>query len=404
MNRRLLIAVAGVALVLLAVGSVLVAGAMGAFAGPLTPAEAGLELDSLLRGTVDGNAELHNGVLRVDAPDLGVEGAWAAGVADERDGTPMTTATPFLSASIGKLFTAATVLSLADDGLLSLDDPITERLSPDVYSGLPVEGGDAALRDVTVRMLLGQRSGIPDYYDGATTDGAPNVFALLVDEPNREWTPLSLLAYTKAHFKAAGAPGEDFQYSDTNYDLLGLIVEKATGRPFHEVVAERVLVPLALRDTWYHAREDPPRPGLAPYADVWIGDTNVAHEPALSLDWAGGGLATTTADLDALMRGLVDGKPVPLEALEENWTENSLNRGIDYGYGLWRIRPAGVFFLLRGYPVLYGVSGSSGTFVYYVPKYDAVITGAFDQTDYAEGHVRFLLQVLALLGRVERRS
>jgi D-alanyl-D-alanine carboxypeptidase len=400
MRKWLLIAVA-VVLVLAIVGSVLVAAAMGAFAGPLTPEEATLELENLLYHTVAGNSGLRNGVLLVDAPQLGVEGAWAAGVADARDGSEMTAATPFLSASVGKLFTAATVLSLAEEGLLSLDDSITEWLPPDVYSGIPVEGGDPALHEVTLRMLLDQRSGIPDYYESETTDGAPNVFELLVQEPDRVWTPQSLLAYTKAHFGPAGAPGDAFLYSDTNYDLLGMIVEEATGQPFHQAVAERVLRPLALQDTWYHAQTEPPRSGLAPWADVWVGDTNLARVPALSLDWAGGGLATTVGDLRTLMRALLDGRPVPLDAFQQEWTENAIAPGIDYAYGLWRIRPAGLFFLLRGYPDLYGISGSTGTFLYYVSEYDAVITGAFNQTDYTQETVRFLLQVLALLGRVK---
>jgi D-alanyl-D-alanine carboxypeptidase len=399
--KRWLLIVASAALVIVVVGAVLAYAAMGGFAGPLTPEEATAKLETLLRETVTGDEALRNGVLVVDAPKLGVEGAWAAGVADARDGTEMTIGTPFLSASIGKLFTAATVLSLADEGVLSLDDSVTEWLDPDVYSGIPVEGGDPALREVTIRKLLGQRSGIPDYFEGETADGAPNVLDLVDDDPERVWTPSALLTYTKEHFDPAGAPGEVFTYSDTNYDLLGLIVEEATGLPFHEVVAEKVLRPLVLQDTWYYARTDPPHPDLTPYADVWLGDVNIARAPALSLDWAGGGLATTAADLRTMMRSLQEGRPVPLTAFQQEWTENALARGIDYGYSLWRIRPAGLFFLLRGYPDLYGVSGSTGSFLYWVPEYDAVVTGTFDQIGYTQKHVMFLIKVLALLDRVE---
>jgi D-alanyl-D-alanine carboxypeptidase len=399
--KKWLLIVASAALVIVVVGAVLAYAAMGGFAGPLTPEEATVKLETLLRETVTGDEALRNGVLLVDAPKLGVEGAWAAGVADARDGTEMTTATPFLSASIGKLFTAATVLSLADEGVLSLDDSVIEWLDPDVYSGIPVEGGDPALQEVTIRRLLGQRSGIPDYFEGETADGAPNVLDLVDDAPERVWTPSALLIYTKEHFDPAGAPGEVFTYSDTNYDLLGLIVEEATGLPFHEVVAEKVLRPLALQDTWYYARTDPPHPDLAPYADVWLGDVNIARAPALSLDWAGGGLATTAADLRTMMRSLQEDRPLPLTAFQQEWTENALARGIDYAYSLWRIRPAGLLFLLRGYPDLYGVSGSTGSFLYWVPEYDVVVTGTFDQTGYTQKHVMFLIKVLALLGRVE---
>ncbi len=233
-----------VVIALLAVAAVVAYLVQRATSAPLTSQEAEAKLQKLLYDKVAGDDSLRNAVLLVNAPSLGIDGAWAAGVADERDSSPMTPDTPFLSASIGKLFTAATVLSLADDGVLSLDDSLVDWLPPDVYSGIPVEGGDDALQQVTIRMLLAHRSGIPDYYEGETADGAANVNELLVREPNRTWTPQTLLDYVKAHYEPAGAPGESFTYSDTNYDLLGMIVEVAAGRPFDEAVETTVLQPL----------------------------------------------------------------------------------------------------------------------------------------------------------------
>lgn len=404
MNKWLIIVLFVVAL--FAAGAVVIYILQRAASTPLTPVEANAKLQELLQDRVESDKSLHNGVLLVDAPALGVDGAWAVGIADARDGSPMTAETPFLSASIGKLFTAATVLSLAEEGAFSLDDSITDWLPPEVYGDIPVVGGDEALDAVTLRLLLAQRSGIPDYFEGKTADGAPSVFDLLVDEPEREWTPQTLLDYVKTHYEAAGAPDESFTYSDTNYDLLGMIVEQATGQHFHQAVEQRVLQPLGLDDTWYHAHTDlsrsgPPQPGTAAYADVWMDDQNLAGAPSLSLDWAGGGLATTVGDLRAFMRSLVASESVPFDAFQQDWTENALSRGIDYGYGLWRIRPPGIVFLLRGYPDLYGVSGSTGTYVYYVPEYDAVIAGAFNQSGYQAKHVRFLLQALAILRRTE---
>jgi D-alanyl-D-alanine carboxypeptidase len=398
-----LIIVSSVVLALLSIGGVAAYAAMGGFAGPLTPAQAENELADMLRSAVD-DAAVRNAVLRVEAPALGISGAWATGVADERSGASITDGTPFLSASIGKLFTAATVLALVDEGVLSLDDDVTMWLEPEICSSLPVEGGDAALQQITIRRLLSQRSGLPDYFEGKTVDGAPNFKELFTRDPSRTWTPLEVLAYTKEHFAPAGAPGEVFTYADTNYDLLGLIVEAATGQPFHEVVAAKVLQPLGLHDTWYHALTDPPHTGRVPYADVWLGNVNMAHTPILSLDWAGGGLATTSADLHVMLRSLVDGRPVKLESLQAEWTDNAISPGIDYGYGLWRIRPAGLFFLFRGYPDLYGVSGSSGSFLYWIPEYDAVISGTLNQLDYAQKSVLVPVQVLGILRRVAAKD
>jgi D-alanyl-D-alanine carboxypeptidase len=401
MKRRRLVIVLSTILALLIISSMAVYAGMGGFAGPLTPAQAEAMLADLLHSAVADDNAVRNAVLRVEAPALGLSGVWAAGVADEHSGAAMTDSTPFLSASIGKLFTAATVMALVEEGVLSLDDDVTLWLEPKIYGGLPIEGGDAALPQVTIRRLLGHRSGLPDYYEGKTVDGAPNLKELFVLEPDHTWTPLEVLAYTKEHFSPVGVPGEVFTYADTNYDLLGLIIEGATGQPFHEVVAAKVLRPLGLRNTWYHARTDPPDADLAPYADVWLGNFNTAHTPFLTLDWAGGGLATTTADLHVMIRSLLQGRPVDLELFQAEWGENAIANGVDYGYGLWRIRPAGLFFLFRGYPDLYGVSGSAGSFLYWIPEYDAIISGTLNQLDYAQKSVMLPVQVLGILGRVE---
>ena len=205
--------------------------------------EASAELAQLIEQTVAKDDSLHNSVLLVDAPLLGVEGAWAQAWQMAATGAAMTADTPFLSASIGKLFIAATVLSLAQDGVLSLDDSLTDWLQPEVIHGLPVLGGDEMLGTVTIRALLSHRSTLPDYYEGDTVDGSPNVLTLLVEEPDRIWTPQQLLDYTKAHFAPVDELDDGFEYADTNYDLLGLIIEEATGQPFYDVVADRVLDP-----------------------------------------------------------------------------------------------------------------------------------------------------------------
>jgi D-alanyl-D-alanine carboxypeptidase len=357
------------------------------------PQKAEASLEAMLRKAVSRDKGVRNAVLLVEAPDLGISGTWSAGIAYEQNNIPMTNQTPFLSASVGKLFTASLVFSLIHNDMLSLDDSITQWLDDSMIAGLPIAGGDPALHDVTMRQLLGHRSGLPDYFEGETKDGAPNVFELLKTEPERAWTPILLLDYLKVHFDPAGAPGEVFLYSDTNYDLLGLIAEAAGGGEFHELMDQHIIVPIGLQNTWMHTRSQ------APYADVWIGDVNAAQTPALSLDWAGGGLATTAGDLLDFMRSLLEGRPVPISAFQTDWTENAIARGIDYGYGLWRIRPGGLFFLLKKYPELIGVSGSSGSFLYWVPAYNAVIAGTFNQTDYQRKHVVFLINVLKVLNQ-----
>ena len=369
----------------------------------ISAAQAAERLEIAVERAVD-DAAVRNAVLHVDAPRAGLRGTWAAGVADARDGKAMQADTPFLSASIGKLAVAATAFSLTAEGIIELDAPMARWVPPEALARLPMVGGDAAIGRISVRMLLANRSGLPDYYDSDThppRDGARGLAELMISEPQRTWTREGLIDYAREHYAPFAAPGERFLYSDLNWDLLGLVLEGALARPFHEVVRERVLDPLGLTHTWYHAFEPVPD-GVGDYADVFAGRTNLARQPSLSLDQAGGGLATTAEDLGKLLRGLERGVPSGLDRLATDWTENAMSRGLDYGYGTWRWRPGRIFPLAFQLPQLVGVSGSTNSFAYLSAKGD-VITGTLDQADDPSRHVRFVLsKVLPLLQRLSR--
>lgn len=346
-----------------------------------------------------GELGVRNASLRVEAPELGFSGAWAHGEA--APGVPMTVETPFLSASVGKLFTAATVIALAERGVLSLDAPMARWLPSAMMVGLPVKGGDAAARQITLRMLLGHRSGLPDYFEGTPRTDAPKLRTLLLEQPDRRWSREELLAYTKENFSGVGAPGEVFTYADTNYDLLGAVIEGATDLPWHRAVRRETIVPIGLDSTWYHDFESRPD-GVLPVASAWSGEAQVTGTAALSSDQAGGGLVTTAQDLVRFMRAIEQGHPVGRSAFEP-YTSDAIVRGVDYGLGMWRIRPFRLTWGLARVPDLYGASGVTGSFAYVVPAYGATIVGTFNQSEIAKISVRFVVaQVLATLSRIER--
>lgn len=364
---------------------------------PPTPLEAEQSIAQSLNSEV-GKRGVRHAALRVDAPALDLEFALAIGEA--RDGQEMTPETPFLSASVGKLFTAAAVLSLSEQGALSLDDPITEWVDEEVLAGLPLAEG-ASLDEIEVGMLLSHHSGFPDLFSEQGEDGAPSILERMLEEPNRSWSRAEMLDYTREHGAAVGLPGEAFHYADVNYDLLGLVLEAVEGAPWHEVVRAQVIAPIGLEQTWYYNLEDGPD-ALDPIAGVWVGDVNLVDAPCMSADQAGGGLATTTADLVAFSRALEAGNPVQ-RALFEHYTEDAIQRGLDYGYGMWALRPKRLTYGTANLPEMVGVSGVTGSFVYYVPASDAVISGTFDQTDMSARAIRFLVaDVLSELDALDR--
>lgn len=158
----------------------------------------------------------------------------AFGLSDRAARVPADPAQSFRIASVTKTFTATAVLLLVDDGKVRLDAPVARYVGHFVD---PLAGG----RTATVRRLLNMTSGFPDY--GGRGDGP---FATSVLTPQRVWTPAQIVRAAARY--APDEPGA-FNYSNTNYVVLGELVERVSGRPLGAFVRRRILVPLGLRHT-----------------------------------------------------------------------------------------------------------------------------------------------------------
>ncbi|MXG92088.1 serine hydrolase domain-containing protein [Nocardioides flavescens] len=258
---------------------------------------------------------------------------YTAGVGDLTTGAPMPRDPRVRIASNTKLFTATVVLQLVGEGLVDLDAPV-ERYLPGVVRG---PGGDG--RRITVRMLLQQTSGLPDYDTIVLDVGSLDAFAHTYVEPRQ------LLDAALAE-RRSFRPGTQWEYSNTNYVLLGLLAQRVTGRPFGELVTQRVIRRLDLRDTYW------PRPGeqrirgrhpqgyLADGADdPWRDTTRM--DP--SFGWSAGQLVSSPADLGRFMQGLLGGEllePAELAAMRETVAAPGfeVHPGWRYGLGLARHR------------------------------------------------------------------
>jgi D-alanyl-D-alanine carboxypeptidase len=191
-------------------------------------------------------------VLTVWTPDGMFSAASGRVALDTAD--PATPDSRFRIGSVSKTYTAVAVLDLVEQGLIALDDPIGLYLPADVID--PIDGTD----DVTVRQLLTMTSGLPEYL-------LDDFFDAALDDPTYAWTPLEALTF--AHdFPASFDPGEDFEYTNTNYLLLQLIVEAVTGEPFHVVVRETILEPVGAAETYTQIMEDLPGGFVHGYEDL----------------------------------------------------------------------------------------------------------------------------------------
>jgi len=162
-----------------------------------------------------------------------------SGLADVKAVSPVTTDAAFSLGSVSKTFTAALILDLADEGRLTLDDPVRGWL-PDALPEAKV--GSA----VTIRMLLDHTSGLYDFFMHPKIDKA------LTAKRTRSWAPAQSLRYVRSPYFA---PGEGWRYSNTNYVLLGLIAERVTGQPLAAELRQRFFDPLGMTTAFVQGAE-----------------------------------------------------------------------------------------------------------------------------------------------------
>jgi len=269
---------------------------------------------------------LSNGAAPGCAAGIIKEGRWLArggyGLANIERGIRITPDTIFYAASVSKQFTAATLLRLVDMGKASLDDDVRKYL-PELPEYSP---------PITVRHLVYQTSGLPDYFRLASEAGRN-----LVEAPASPEEILALIATGKP----IHAAGELYRYSNSNYFLLGEIIQRASGKPLRDFAREALFEPLGMKDTQYSddASRDVPRRAVG--YGVQSRRVYGAVKSRYSLVGVGG-LLTTINDLGKWTRLFDDPNAI---SASPNLGARLMERGIttdgkatDYAAGLMRER------------------------------------------------------------------
>lgn len=271
------------------------------------------------------------GVALADGSSFGL----AVGVSDRTANAPMKASDRMLAGSVGKTFAAAVALQLVKEGKIGLDDKISKYLGREKwFSRLP------NANDITVRQLMNHTSGLVRYEfkEAFTKDLSAN--------PDKVWKPAELISYifdTKAPFEA----GKGWDYSDTNYIVLGMIIEKVTSKKFYDLAKKQVLGPLKLHNTFPSDRHR--IPGLIqgyagpnnPFGgkDEMISGGRFAINP--QFEWTGGGYVSTSEDLARWAKAMYEGKAFDASMLPQMLDGVSapmLGRETKYGLGVI-IRP-----------------------------------------------------------------
>lgn len=254
---------------------------------------------------------------------------YTAGVSDLKTKAPMMADPHIRIASNTKTFTATVVLQLVGEGKIDLDAPI-ETYLPGLVRGQGIDG-----REITVRNLLQQTSGLPGY-----NSLIPDLDLAKIGHTYFE--PRRLLDGALSE-SAQFAPGTSWGYSNTNYVLAGLIVERVTGRPIGEEITHRIIDRIGLEETSWPSTGDQTIPSPHPTAYL---TSDAAGKPITPIDtteidpslgWAAGQLISTPSDVGIFFRALLDGKllePAQQEELETVVPAETFEPEPGWSYGL----------------------------------------------------------------------
>jgi len=281
----------------------------------------------------------------------------AFGNASPVTGEPAQPGMRFLIASVSKTFTSVAVQKLAEEGRLSLDDPIDRWLEPGLVARIP--NGHA----ITIRQLLDHTSGIADY----------NETAINLRELSDPDTPVPYQAGLEMGIQDSPLypPGTNYTYSNVNYILLTLIVDKAAGVPYEDYATRKILVPAGLNETFFQHTNHIPGPHMRATMPAGDGSFMDFTDCYVLFDRGAGDIVSTAADLNRFHRALREGKIINRSSLArmEMPTPQSGPAGYGLGYSTNVIAPSNVTVQghTGGYP-------GSFTFWYYLPDEDTYVT------------------------------
>ena len=276
----------------------------------------------------------------------------------------MTSDSSFAIASISKLYTHAMAFRLIDKKLFDYTSRLVDLLPAGMVGNLP------NATEVTVRHLLDQTSGFANHEIDKLPDGSV-LFEEILQHDRLVSVEESLRLVSE--LPAKGKPGERAYYADINALLLGEICQKITDKTLLELLEELICHPLELTNTHYYKLNEE---SIAP---IYNGDYTSDWQKYLSTQMAQGGIVSTNNELMQFLQAFFRGK-----LFSEKHIANPVFRRIQfiplkYGSGMMQLKIPRIFSPCLPAPEIIGHSGASGSFAFYCPSKDVVITGTINQ-------------------------
>ncbi|MFU8844280.1 MAG: serine hydrolase domain-containing protein [Bacteroidales bacterium] len=338
------------------------------------------KIEALFRKQVQNDKRVKNAYLLVHSENWGIHLNIAEGITDTFAAHPQQ---PVHLASVGKLFTATIIGMLHERGDLSFDDQISKYLDVELMNKLHVYKGKDYSGEIKISHLLNQSSGLNDVFY--------HLWKKLIDTP-QIITPREAVIWGKENLKPKSKPGKKHFYTDTNYYLLGLIVENVTKKPFHEILHHFIFEPLEMKHAYMMGFSEPAVKPEHPTAKLFLNGIDATRVKGVShIDYAGGGVVATLEEYLVFMKALVNHQLVKDQTLRRMLSDDYKSYPtIRYGYAIWKFITIPV--ILPQQFNCWGCAGVTGAFMFYHPMTESFIIGSFNDMSYKSKALNFMLQ------------
>lgn len=292
---------------------------------------------------------------------------------------------PIIAASITKMFTAACIFTLIQQGYITLNDSLLDFYEPAYLRGLHVYKGKDYSCELKISDLLYQTSGLADIYE----EGKDNIKrqAIISDTFITFEKNIALTKEREAHFPPNYKANA--HYADINYNILGDIIEKVTKCSLESVFEQYIFSKINMSETYLPVSEKEYIPM------VYYGDKQLYRPQFIMCSKASGGCITTTRDLMIFIQAFFRGELFDKKMLDsKQYRKLQLSMcPIYYGSGYMRVKMGGVSTSFLGQGDLIGHSGSTGSFAFYYPNKELFFVGDFNQMKYPTLPIRFVMQL-----------
>lgn len=333
-----------------------------------------MNLQQSLQGMVD-NKSIFSVAMKVENGDASLSWSGAAGGMDVAD--------KYFIASVTKMYITVLVIKLIDEGKLTLSDKISNYLPSDLCATLHVFKGVDYSGQLTIKHLISNTSGIPDYFFHKQENGR-TVADDLLEGKDEAWPlerTIGLIKGLKPKFK----PGSKAAYSDSNYQLLGKIIEVVSGISIPQIMKTYIFDPLGMEDTYVYqdTSDNEPAPFYYGSKQLWLPKYMASIGPE-------GGIVSTVDEVMVFLKAFFQGALFPKEKIDslKEWKlilpPPSL---FQFGIGLEKLWIPRIMFPFKYPGEILGFWGQTGTFAFYSPKTDLYFCGATNQIN-GTGHRR----------------